>query len=107
MSKVQVANVIARMLILPFLKPGAKTENKQELTTEKAVEPTPSISHEQSVIPEDAGSAQMSAGVKRDETAEKEDNEPKAEVMDEYFKKYILLGKGRDPEEKINKARKR
>ena len=26
------------------------------------------------------------------------------EVMDEYFRKYVLSGKGKDPEEKINAA---
>ena len=106
MSKVQAANVVARMPILPFLKPEAKMENRQELTMEKAVEPILSVSCEQSAIPEDAGSAQTSTGVTREETAEKEADEPKAEVMDEYFKKYILSGKGRDPEEKINEAYK-
>ena len=39
-----------------------------------------------------------------EETVEKEEDEPKVQVTDEYFKKYILTGKGKDPEEKIDKA---
>ena len=46
MSKVQAANVITRMPILPFLKQEAKVENKQKLTMEKAMEPVSSTSHE-------------------------------------------------------------
>ena len=36
--------------------------------------------------------------------AKKEDDAPETAVTDEYFKKYVLLGKGKDPEEKINEA---
>ena len=104
MSNVQAANVIARMPILPFLKQEAKVENKQEPTMEKATEPVPSTSHEQSTMPEDARSVQTPTEEVREEEAEKEDDEPEAEVTDEYFKKYVLLGKGRDPKEKINEA---
>ena len=36
------------------------------------------------------------------ETVEKE--EPKVEINDEYFRKYILTGKGKNPKEKIDEA---
>ena len=39
-----------------------------------------------------------------EEVPEKEEEEPEAEITDEYFRKYILTGKGKGPEEKINKA---
>ena len=39
-----------------------------------------------------------------EETVEKEEDEPEVEVTDEYFRKYILTGKGKDPEAKINEA---
>ena len=39
-----------------------------------------------------------------EETVEKEDDKPEVEVTDEYFRKYILTGKGKDPEVKINEA---
>ena len=100
MSKIQAVNVVARMPILPFLKQETKMENKQD----PAMEPVPSMSHEQSVIPEDARTIQTPSEVIGKEAARKEDDEPEAEVTDEYFKKYILLGKGRDPEEKVSEA---
>ena len=71
---------------------------------DKVMESVPSTSHEQSVVPEGAKTVQMPTEVIEEEAAEKEDDEPEAEVTDEYFKKYVLLGKGRDPEEKIGEA---
>ena len=44
MSKIQAANVVARIPILPFLKQEAKVENKQEPTMEKTMQPVPSTS---------------------------------------------------------------
>ena len=87
MSKVQAANVIARMPIVPFLKQEAKVENKQEPAMEKAIEPVPSTSRKQSTMPEGARSAQTPTEEVREEAAEKENDEPEAEVTDEYFKK--------------------
>ena len=75
MSKVQAANVVARMPILPFLKQEAKAENKQELTMEKAMEPVPSTSREQSTMPEGARSAQTPTEEVREEAAKKEDDD--------------------------------
>ena len=37
-------------------------------------------------------------------TAEEKEDEPDEENMNEYFKKYMLTGKGTDPEEKIQEA---
>ena len=37
-------------------------------------------------------------------TAEEREDEPKEENVNEYFKKYILSGKGKGPEEKIQEA---
>ena len=39
-----------------------------------------------------------------EETVEKEEDEPKVKITDEYFRKYILTRKGKDPKEKIGKA---
>ena len=104
MSKIQAANVVAQMPILPFLKQERKIENKQDPAMDKAMEPVPSMSREQSVIPEGARTVQTPSKVIGKEAAEREDDEPEAEVTDEYFKKYVLSGKGRDPEEKISEA---
>ena len=37
-------------------------------------------------------------------TPEKKDDEPKEESVNEYFRKYILTGKGKSPEDKIQEA---
>ena len=37
-------------------------------------------------------------------TAEVKEDEPDEENVNEYFKKYMLTGKGKDPEEKIQEA---
>ena len=92
-----MANVIIRMPILSFLKQEAKVENKQELTMEKAMEPFPSTSHEQSTMLEGARPAQMPTEEVRQEAAKKEDDEPEAEVTDEYFKKVCPVGKRKRP----------
>ena len=46
MSKVEVANMIAQMLILPFLKQEMKMEIKQGPAMDRAMEPVPSTSRE-------------------------------------------------------------
>ena len=99
MSKTQAASVIARMPILPFIKQEAKAESKQDLA-----EPHPSTTQEQIAIPEEPRVTQHPAEVMEEETEEKEEDEPEVEVTDKYFRKYILTGKGKDLEAKINEA---
>ena len=101
MSKTQAASVIARMLILPFVKQEAKAESKQDLA-----EPLPNTTQEQTAIPEGPRVTQDPTKVVEKETIEKEEDKLEVEVTDEYFRKYILTGKGKDPETKINKAYK-
>ena len=99
MSKTQAASVIARMPILPFVKQEAKAESKQD-----PAEPYPSATQEQIAIPEEPRATQDPAEVMEEETVKKEEDEPEVEATDEYFRKYILTGKGKDPEMKINEA---
>ena len=99
MSKTQAASVIARMLILPLVKQEAKAESKQDLA-----EPLPSTTQEQIAILEGPRVTQDPTEVMEEETVEKEEDKPEVEVTDEYFRKYILTGKGKDPEAKINEA---
>ena len=102
MSKTQAASVIARMPILPLVRQEAKAESKQDLA-----EPLPSTTQEQIAIPEGPRVTQDPTEVMEEETVEKEEDEPEVEVTDEYFRKYILTGKGKDPKVKINElARK-
>ena len=92
------------MPILPFLKQETKREIKQGPAMVRAMEPVPSMSHEWLVMPEDARTTQTPSEMTGEDGAKKEDDDPETEVKDEYFKKYVLSGKGRDPEEKINEA---
>ena len=89
MSKTQAASVIARMPILPFIKREAKAESKQD-----PAEPHPSATQEQIATVEEPRVTQEPAEVMEEETEEKEEDEPEVEVTDEYFRKYILTGKG-------------
>ena len=98
-GKTQATSVITRMPILPFVKQEAKAESKQD-----PVEPPPSTIQEQTVASEEPRDTQAPTEVVEEETVEKEEDEPKVEITDEYFRKYILTGKGKDPEEKIDEA---
>ena len=87
------------MLILPLVRQEAKAESKQDLA-----EPLPSTTQEQIAIPEGPRVTQDPTEMMEEETVEKEEDEPEVEVRDEYFRKYTLTGKGKDPEVKINKT---
>ena len=76
MSKIQEANVVAWMPILPFLKQEMKMENKQDPAMNKAMEPEPSMFCEQSIIPEGARTIPTPSEVIEEEAAKKEDDEP-------------------------------
>ena len=97
MSKTQAAGVIARMPIVSFVKQEAKAESKQD-----PVEPLPSTTQEWIANPE--GVTQGPTEVMEGETVQKEEDEPEVEVTDEYFGKYVLTGKGKDPKAKINEV---
>ena len=103
MSKVQAAQVIARLPILPALKQELKAE-KTEVAKTTEMEPVPGTSQR---LP--AAGAERPAEVPPEEviaepTAEEKEDEPDEENMNEYFKKYMLTGKGKDLEEKIQEA---
>ena len=103
MSKVQAAQVIARLPILPALKQELKAE-KMETAKMTETEPVPGTSQE---LP--AAEAERPADVPPEEvivelTAEEKEDEPDEENVNEYFKKYVLTGKGKGPEEKIQEA---
>ena len=99
MCKTQAASVIARMPILPFVKQEVKAESKQDLA-----EPLSSTIQEWTAIPEGPRVIQDPTEVVEEETVEKEEDKPEVEVTDKYFRKYILTGKGKDVETKINEA---
>ena len=103
MSKVQAAQVIARLPILPALQQELKAE-KTEAAKMAEAEPVPGTSQE---LP--ATGAERLAEVPLEEaivelTATEKEDEHDEENINEYFKKYMLTGKGKDLEEKIQEA---
>ena len=103
MSKVQAAQVIARLPTLPALKQELKAE-KTETAKTTETEAMPGTSQE---LP--AAEAERPAEVPPEEviiepTAQEKEDEPDEENINEYFKKFVLTGKGKGPEEKIQEA---
>ena len=102
MGKVQAAQVITRLPILPVLKQELKAE---KLRTAKTTETEP-MSGTWQELP--AAEAEKPAEVPPEEviaqlTVEEKEDE---ENINEYFKKYVLSSKGKGPEEKIQEASK-
>ena len=103
MSKIQAAQVIARLSILPIQKQEMKME-KTEATKTVEAEPVPGTSAEQPAAEAEEPVEEPMEEVMVEPTREKEDDEPKEESVNEYFRKYILTGKGKSPEDKIQEA---
>ena len=99
MKKMQATNVITRMPILPFIKQEIKAEGKQVPD-----QPLPRTSQDQGAVQKQLTEVPASAEVLEEEVPEKEEEEPEAEITNEYFRKYMLTGKRKGPEEKINEA---
>ena len=99
MSKIQAAQVIAKLPILPIQKQEVKMEKTE---TAKAVEaePVPGTSTEQ---PAAEAEEPIEEAMVEPAPGEK-DVEPKEESVSEYFKRYVLTGKGKSPEDKIQEA---
>ena len=102
-SKVQAGQVTARLPILPALKQELKAK-KTEAAKMTEMEPVPGTSQEPP-----ATEAERLAEVPPEEaiaepTAEEKEDEPDEENVNEYFKKYMLTSKGKDPAEKIQEA---
>ena len=103
MSKVQVAQVIARLPILLALKQELKAK-KTEVAKTIGMEPVPGTSQRPP-----AAAAERPVEVPPEEviaelTAEEKKDEPYEENVNESFKKYMLTGKGKDLEVKIQEA---
>ena len=98
MSKIQAAQVIARLPILPL--------QKQEMKMEKTVEaePVPGTSVEQPAAEAEKPVEELTEEVMVEPTVEEKDDEPKEENVNEYFRKYILTRKGKGPKEKLQQA---
>ena len=103
MSKIQAAQVITRLPILPIQKQEMKME-KTEATKTVEAEPMPGTSVRQPAAEAEEPVEEPTEKAMVEPTPEKKDDEPKEESVNEYFKKYILPRKGKTPEDKIQEA---
>ena len=103
MSKVQAAQVVARLPVLPILKQEVKKE-KTEVAEVIEIEPTPGTSTEQPAAGSEKPTEQMTGEVMEGQIAEREDDKPSKGSKDEYFQRYVLTGNGKNPEEKVQQA---
>ena len=103
MSKVQAAQVIARLPVLPILKQEVKRE-KAEVADVIEIEPVPGTSTEQPAAASEKSTKQMTGEVMEEQTVEREDDKPIKGSKDKYFRRYMLTGKGKNPEEKVQEA---
>ena len=67
-------------------------------------EPAPEASAEQPTAEAEEPVEEPMEEVMVEPTPEKKDDEPEEESVNEYFRKYILTGKGKSPEDKIQEA---
>ena len=103
MSKIQAAQVIAKLPILPIQKQEMKME-KTETTKIVEAEPVPGTSTEQPAAEAEKPVEERTEEAMVELTPEKKDDEPKEESASEYFRRYVLTGKGKSPEDKIQEA---
>ena len=99
MSKVQAAQVIARLPILPALKQELKAK-RTETGKMTETEPVPGTSQEPPAAEAEKPAEVPPEEVIAEPTAEEKEDESKEGNVNEYFKKYVLTGKGKGPEEK-------
>ena len=103
MSKIQAVQVIARLPVLPILKQEV-TKEKVETTDVVEIEPVPGTSTERSTAGAEKPMEKLTEKAIVEWTTEEGDGEPDKSTVDEYFQKYMLSGKGKNPKEKIQEA---
>ena len=103
MSKIQAAQVIAKLPILPIQKQEVKMGKTETARTVKA-EPVPGTSTEQPTTEAEEPVEELTEEVMVEPTPGEKDVEPEEESVSEYFKRYVLTGKGKSPEDKIQEA---
>ena len=103
MSKVQAVQVIARLPVLPILKQEVKKE-KAEVAEVIEIEPTPGTLTEQPAAGSEKSIKQKTGEVMEEQIVERKDDEPSKGSKDKYFQRYMLTGKGKNPEEKVQQA---
>ena len=103
MSKIQAVQVIARLLVLPILKQEVKKE-KLETADVVEIEPIPGTSMERPAAEAEKTTEKLMEEVTVERTTEEGDDELNKGTVDEYFLKYMLSGRGKNPKEKIQEA---
>ena len=103
MSKIQAVQVIARLPVLPILKQEVKKE-KVETADVVAIKPVPGTSTEWLAARAEKTMEKPTEQAIVERTMEEGDDEPDKNTVDEYFQKYMLSRKGKNPKEKIHEA---
>ena len=103
MSKIQAAQVIAKLPILPIQKQEMKMEKTEATKTVKA-EPVHGTLAEQPTTEAEEPVEELMEEAMVELTLGEKDDEPKEESVSEYFRKYILTRKCKSPEDKIQEA---
>ena len=103
MSKIQAAQVIAKLPILPIQKQEVKMEKTEAAKTVKA-EPIPGTSTEQPTTEAEEPVEELTEEAMVELTPGEKDDEAKEESVSKYFRRYVLTGKGKGPEDKIQEA---
>ena len=106
MSKVQAAQVIARLPVLPILKQEVKKE-KAEVADVIEIEPAPGTSTEQPAAGSEKSTEQTTGEVMEEQIVEREDDELSEGSKDEYFQRYMLMGKGKILKKRYNRPTKK
>ena len=89
MSKIQAAQVIAKLPILPIQKQEVKMEKTETARTVEA-EPVPGTSTEQPTTEAEEPVEEPMEEVMVEPTPGEKDGEPKEGSVSEYFKRYVL-----------------
>ena len=103
MSKIQAAQVIAKLPILPIQKQEMKME-KTETTKGIKSEPVSGTSTERSTTEAEKPVEGPTEGAMAESTPGEKEEEAEEESMSEYSRRYVLTGKGKNPEDKIQEA---
>ena len=103
MSKIQAAQVIARLPVLPILKQEVEKE-KAETADVIKIEPMPGTSTEWPAARAEKSMEEPTGEAIVEQTTEEGNDEPNESDVDEYFQKHMLSGKGKNPKEKIQEA---
>ena len=103
MSKIQAAQVIAKLPILPIQKQEMKTE-KTETAKATENEPVPGTSTEWPTAEAEEPMEEPTEKVMEQSTSAKKDDEPEEESISEYFRRYVLTRKSKNLEDKIQEA---